>query len=1028
MTIREFNPQQSGIPVSQITNPGRRGITTGNVRKSGTRTYVEIEVGLNNRIFVEEDDLEPVITGVSPSYLIQSKSFGRLGDLSRILTFHKISSDLSNVFYSMQASRTDFYAYQFKPVYKFIESLNGRLLITDEVGLGKTIEAGLIWTELKARTDAKRLLIICPSMLLEKWRKELRERFSIDAHIYNSQGLTDLINTFVIEGDNFHCNALCSIQTIRQDSIRGLLDQLEEKQCKFDLVIVDEAHHLRNIGTQSHSTGKKLSDLTNAMVLLTATPIHLKNEDLFRLLSILDSDEFSQQAIFEQRLKQNAPVIRAQNAIRSYPVNIKSALNEIRSIEKLPWFDRNPIVKLLINKLEQLHTDDVEAIVEVGRLIENINLFGSVISRTRKREVQEWRVVRRPVVYSVVLEDKEVQFYNKVTSAVINAVSTWSGSQSAQFSLMMPQRQMASSIPAMIRYYQEQSAQSDSLGIDLLTESGLFDVENLPLDDTSSQLASSIKAIISEWEAHNPDTKFNKFKEVIRDLLNHNHRVKIIVFSYFKKTLEYLKGQLSKSNIDSIVIHGDIPMDERLDRITNFRDSNDVNILLSSEVGSEGIDLQFSNVLINYDLPWNPMKIEQRIGRLDRLGQQCDAITIINFAVKGTIEEKILTKLYDRIDIFRHCLGDLEPILGKIIQDLTCSLLSQQLSAKEIETRIDQTQRALAEKKQLEDTLVETSAIFFGSSDYILEQIGKARKLSRWITPEDLRSFVVDFFNHNYNETILNWDYPQAGLLSIKLPNNARNDLDSFCKNQSPVVLTQLTQLGRQDTVISYSSEAAQKNDRIEMLTHFHPLIQWIVYQHKNNPYAFTPTSAVQLSTNIIDQGIYLIAIEFWEFAGLRREVQMAAAISPLKADQSSLGSSADEVIQELLKKGSDWELAYHQVENEELQECLARVQEILSQNLENAYETYRVRNEATFQRQMANLISYRDRKTEEWKKRIATLQSKSGKPGQVKGFEAALQKHLNECQRRITVLKATSRPAKNFREIAIILCKVTNH
>ena len=106
-----------------------------------------------------------------------------------MLTYHKIDSNLSNVFYSMQASRTDFYAHQFKPVYKFIESLDGRILIADEVGLGKTIEAGLIWLETKARrADARRLLIVCPPMLREKWKKELRTRFDTRAEIYDSRG------------------------------------------------------------------------------------------------------------------------------------------------------------------------------------------------------------------------------------------------------------------------------------------------------------------------------------------------------------------------------------------------------------------------------------------------------------------------------------------------------------------------------------------------------------------------------------------------------------------------------------------------------------------------------------------------------------------------------------------------------------------------------------------------------------------------------------------------------------------------
>ena len=1028
MTIGKFDPLIPGVPVSHITNPGRRGITTGNFRRSGTRIYVEIEVELHNRIYIEMDELELIVTGGSPGRLILSKSFGKIGDLARILTFHKISSDLSNVFYSMQASRTDFYAYQFKPVYKFIESVNNRLLITDEVGLGKTIEAGLIWTELKARTDASRLLIICPSMLLEKWRKELRDRFSIDAHIYNSQALKELIDTFLVEGDNFHCNAICSLQTVRQDSIRNLLDKLDEKQHKFDLVIVDEAHHLRNIGTQSHSVVKKLSDLTNSMVLLTATPIHLMSDDLFRLLSILDSDEFAQKDIFEYRLLQNAPVIRAQNAIRSHPVNIQTALNEIRSIQHLSWFERNPIVKLLIERLENIEPDDIPAIVEVGRLIENINLFGSIISRTRKREVQEWRVIRKPVVYAVDLNDQEKEFYKKVTTAVVNAVSARKDNKSLQFSLIMPQRQMASSIPAMVKYYQEHNDRSEHLDVDLLIESGLSDAEDLPPEEATSQLTSSIRDIVNEWDEHNEDTKFSKLKDVINEQIQRDRQTKIVVFSYFKKTLDYLQKQLAEKNIESTVIHGDIAMDERLERISIFRESKYVNVLLSSEVGSEGIDLQFSNVLINYDLPWNPMKIEQRIGRLDRLGQKSEAITIINFAVKGTIEEKILTRLYDRIDIFRHCLGDLEPILGRLIQDLTCSLLSLPLSAEEMEARIDQTQRALVEKRQLENDLVEESTIFFGSSDYILEQIGKARKLGRWITPEDLKSFVTDFFNNIYQDVTLHWDSPQNGLLSIKLSNQGRNDLHMFCRNQTPVLITQLTQQGRQEVVVAYTNEAAQSNKSLEMLTHFHPLVQWIIYRHKNNPYAFVPTSAVKVNTNTVEEGLYLIAIEFWEFSGLRREVQIASAISPVRDNQLPLRQSADELVQEILKCGIDWERAGDQVEDEELETGLRKVQNILSTNLEVAYENYCVKNEATFERQRTNLISYKDRKKEEWERRIYTLRSKPGSPGQVKGFESALQKHLLECQEREIVLKEKSRAAREFKEVAVILCKVINH
>lgn len=1026
--MENFDPRQPGIKVRQITNPGCRGTTTGRIRRSGTRTYVEIETDAHTRSYIEDDDLEPLVSGVGPREQILARSFGRLGDLARILTYHKISSDLSNVFYAMQASRTDFYAYQFKPVYKFIESLNGRLLITDEVGLGKTIEAGLIWTELRARTDARRLLIVCPSMLLEKWKNELRTRFSLDAQIYDSQGLRSLITDFLTNGENFHCHALCSLQTIRQESIREKLNELDDRQLKFDLVIVDEAHHLRNAGTQSHSTGRILSELADSMVLLTATPIHLKNEDLFRLLSILDREEFGQQAIFDLRLEQNEPVIRAQNAIRSHPVNIRAALDEMKQLRNLSWFKENRLVDLICQRLKKLDPDDTSAIVEIGRLIENINLFGSIISRTRKREVHEWRVIRDPLVYKVILSDRETEFYAEVTQAVRAEVSKQLGLDAAAFSLMMPQRQMASSIPAMIRYYAELDSDPPKMDEDLLNESGLFGVDEYPAEPAPTRLATVIRGIIAKFDRNIPDTKFARFREILDDHRSRNRKSRIVVFSYFRKTLEYLQRELARSNIPAVVIHGEIPMEERLRRIGEFRDSGVINVLLSSEVGAEGIDLQFSNVLINYDLPWNPMKIEQRIGRLDRLGQQSEKITIINFAVSGTIEEKILTKLYDRIEIFKHSLGDLEPILGKMIQELTSDLLSQQLTAEEIESRIEQTQRAILQKRQLENELVEESAVLFGSSDYILEQIGRARKLGRWITPEDLKGFVDDFFNHYYPGVIVEWDSPQPGLLSIGLPNYVRQDLHQFCKNQAPVLTTELTRPGLRNCTLAFRNDAVEASQRVELLTHFHPLIQWIVDRHRYNPNAFNPTAAVEVRSNLVREGVYLISLDFWEFVGLRGEVQLAAAMSRIGDDEKFPGELAEELIQELLRNGRTWETAYHQVESYDLEEALDRAHARMSLNLDLAYETYQFRNGANLQRQRANLVSYRDRKQEEWRKRISTLRTNAGKTGQIRGFESTLQKHLDECQSRIESLETRSQPSKKFRELAVVLCKVLNH
>src|SRR5262245_31963101 len=605
------------------------------------------------------------------------------------------------------------------------------------------------------------------------------------------------------------------------------------------------------------------------------------------------------------------------------------------------------------------------------------------------------------MVLSVRFNEKEAEFYDAVTDAVQDSVSHWSGSWVGAFALMMPQRQMASSIPAMVEHYAGGQFHNDLFDDDMLSEVGLQVDEDMG-EENGSVVSAVIKSLVSEWDRHTPDSKFDTLSRTLRRYVEQNPESKIIVFSYFKKTLAYLQRRLADIGFQTVIIHGDVPMEERQERLELFKRSSEVNVLLSSEVGSEGIDLQFCNVLVNYDLPWNPMKVEQRIGRLDRLGQKADKITIINLAVEGTIEERILDRLYNRIGIFENSIGDLEPILGSEIQELSAELLSQRLTEKQIEDRIAQTQLAIEQKRQMENDLVEQSSVLFGSSDYILEQIDRARKLGRWITPEDLKSFVDDFFNNAYPGTNIYWDNPEKGLVGFRLSNEARNDLATFCRTQTPVLFTNLTQPSREPITFAFRSAAAQENPRLEMLMHFHPLIQWIIHRHRQNPNACFPTAAIELETSLVPPGPYLIVVEFRELVSLRREVQMAAAVSPLGQAGSRLEVSAEELIQEILNKGRTWEFANQIVDAKDVAIAWEKCTEQLGQEGDDSFQTFKQRMLAIAQQRKSHLESYRDRKGQEWHQRIQTLRDRTGTAGQIKGFESALQQHLEHCQAQL--------------------------
>ena len=189
----DFSPDQKNISVRLISNPGKIGITTGYYQISNNTKIIEVKFneGIKRK---PEDELEFITEEESLSDLIVNKKFGRVTDLRNIITHQKIKGDLTNIFYSMESSNTDFYPHQFIPVLKFIETPNSKLLLADEVGIGKTIEALYIWKELQARDNARKLLIVCPSHLRTKWRMECKQKFNISADIIDAETLYQKIN------------------------------------------------------------------------------------------------------------------------------------------------------------------------------------------------------------------------------------------------------------------------------------------------------------------------------------------------------------------------------------------------------------------------------------------------------------------------------------------------------------------------------------------------------------------------------------------------------------------------------------------------------------------------------------------------------------------------------------------------------------------------------------------------------------------------------------------------------------------
>jgi SNF2 family DNA or RNA helicase len=325
----KFRP---GDQVRVCSERDRLGVVWQDGRRLGGEYWYAVLFGAERQT-LPESNLEAYQAERDSDSLLAEGVFGNRETFAKCVTFRKLQQPLKNALYSFRASRTQFHPHQYKPLLKFLDSPRHRLLIADEVGLGKTIEAGYILQEMKARGHGylRRVLIVCPSALCRKWQDELQRRFDEDFTILNAQGFREFLGRVERRGDRAELHGICSIQSLRG---RSLLDAIDAAALPLDLVIIDEAHHLRNRGTLSNRLGHLHNGLaTGGMILLTATPIHLGNENLFNLLQILDPQEFDRFDVFEQRLHANEIILVAERVLRGTG-NLAKCKTELRKVEQ----------------------------------------------------------------------------------------------------------------------------------------------------------------------------------------------------------------------------------------------------------------------------------------------------------------------------------------------------------------------------------------------------------------------------------------------------------------------------------------------------------------------------------------------------------------------------------------------------------------------------------------------------------------------------------------------------------------------
>ena len=634
------------------------------------------------------------------------------------------------------------------------------MLVADGVGVGKTIEAGLILRELQARRDIRSILIICPRPLVteRKWQIEMK-RFE-ERFIHLDGGtLRYCINEMDLEGvwPEQHQRVIIPYSLFdevllygsgpgsKKKRKKGLLDL--DPPPRFDLVIVDEAHHIRNQDTFSHKAVRFFCDHAEAVVFLTATPIQLGSHDLFVLLNTLRPDLIIDQESFEHMAEPNPFINRAVALARGQePEWAVQATDALDQAAATPWgqsiLRHNPEFSR-IRKMIAEDKIDLEERVQLITDLEGLHTFSGIINRTRRRDIGDF-TIRKPETVVVEFTPNQKELHDELLQIQAEIFSRLHGDVNVKFMMTTIRRQAASCLFGLVPFLQEILNRH----LDELSWEEADNTEVVPQSDAIDSIESRINTILEMARALDPhDPKLDALRNIIKDkqTLPNN---KVMLFSSFRHTLHYLYEHLKADGFRVGMIHGGTPDEERVELRNRFemqRDQDDaLDVLLFSEIGCEGLDYQFCDCIVNYDLPWNPMRVEQRIGRIDRNGQKSETVAIFNLITPGTVDADIYERCLMRIGVFNNALGGSEEILGEITREIRN--IAENFSLSEADRReqfqqlADNKIRLIQEQEDLEQKQLELFGIRL-PQDQMKREIEQAS--SFWLSPSSIRRLIT---------------------------------------------------------------------------------------------------------------------------------------------------------------------------------------------------------------------------------------------------------------------------------------------
>jgi SNF2 family DNA or RNA helicase len=624
--------------------------------------------------------------------------------------------------------------HQIRAFQRMYDNWPPKLLIADEVGLGKTIEAGLLLRQAWLAGKAKRILILAPKAVLRQWQIELREKFNLNWPIYDGKRLFWYPSPAMrghdwqfVDSDKWHAQpfVIASSQLMRRESRAEQLLKAEP----WDIVVLDEAHHARRrsggIGPDVRPNKllrlmRSLKDRTQGLMLLTATPMQVDPIEVWDLLSLLGlPSEWTENAFrrFFNLVEQPNPSPEAvddlarlfQSAEREYgPISTEEAvrfcsgsrlranriLRALRDVANVPRrqlenADRKAAIALVrantpVRRLVSRHTRE---------LLRKYYKAGKITTPIADRQVNDEFIRMTPPERALYdqIEDYISNTYNRASAKDRTAVG---------FVMTIYRRRLASSFWALektltghLKAINDGADERVGNGLDDDVFDSEVDDELLDTDEAAAlehealtfEERSAVEDLIRRIQALPPDSKLEKLRVVLEELRTAGYD-RAMVFTQYTDTMDFLRDQLSRNSAVRIMCYsgrgGEIRSADgtwrvisRDDAKRRFREGQ-ADVLLCTDAAAEGLNFQFCGAVVNYDMPWNPMRVEQRIGRIDRLGQEHPIIRIVNLHYDDTVETDVYRALRNRIGLFESVVGKLQPILSQLPKLISATVLT----------------------------------------------------------------------------------------------------------------------------------------------------------------------------------------------------------------------------------------------------------------------------------------------------------------------------------------------------------------